>query len=60
MSNAKLHSRTMSFTRAVIAMLALIAIWGGSPVAATISTLMWVYMPIVVRYEEKLIKRVYK
>jgi len=55
-----LHQKALSWTRGVIAALALFAIWFSNPVAATISTLLWVYMPVVVRYEETLYKRLKK
>ena len=57
MGSSKVHKKALTFTRAFIATMALLAIWGSSPVAATISTLIWVYMPNVIRLEEKLYER---
>lgn len=46
--------------RCVVAALAMVAIWVGSPVsevAATASTLLWVFMADAIRFEKKCMKR---
>ena len=56
------HKKVIAFTRCVVALLFIVAIWGApgmiSNIAATIGTIIWLFMPNVVRAEEVILKKV--
>jgi Na+/proline symporter len=56
-----MDKKYLLINRLVVAVLAMVAIWTDSPVseiAATLSTLLWVFMADVIRVEKKCMKRV--
>ena len=55
-----MDKRYLLINRLIVAALAMIAIWVDSPmseVAATLSTLLWVFMADAIRFEKKCMKR---
>lgn len=58
-----MDKKYLFINRLIVAALAMIAIWVDSPmseVAATLSTLLWVFMADAIRVEKKCLKRVKK
>lgn len=57
----KLHVRCLNVTRTLIALLFAVAIWTNpgavSNICATIGTVMWLFLPYVVRFEEFIINK---
>jgi hypothetical protein len=58
------HRKAITVTRAIIAILMMVAIWTSpgaiSGVAATIGTVMWLFLTDIVKYEERLYRRYMK
>lgn len=58
------HTKCLNVTRVIVAVLFMVAIWAApsilSNVCASIGTVMWLFMPHVVRIEETLLAKVKK
>jgi len=58
------HTRCLNVTRVIVAILFMVAIWAApsilSNICASIGTVMWLFMPHVVKIEEALLTKMRK